>query len=251
MEDAVDVVDLVLQRLRQQRLRRLDADFFTFAVPGLHRHRLRAGDLRLVPGHRKAPLISRRSPDDFTTCGLITAISPSSGVSITTTRSDTPTCGAARPTPGAACIVSIISSISLCSSASILAPSSPSRGAPDRRQCGSAGCPWSVSPLSVLRQGTRSRLTPVAEGRSGRTDKPGAGATRRRGLPARRGEQRPAKDARARRVPPHNLVDVGAPDGPTLRGSSLTPEAASNGHRGGATATDGRGRARSSRAQPA
>src|SRR5579864_868884 len=69
----------------------------------------------MTPGIERQPSEATTSPSNSLKTGLTTAYGPSSSPTCTTMmRLPIPTCGAARPMPGAACIVSIMSSMSCC-----------------------------------------------------------------------------------------------------------------------------------------
>src|SRR5215203_3478366 len=73
--------------------------------------------LSVMPGRERQPSTSDSCPSRRTISGLTRTLSMEGSspteVSITARRRSTPTCGAARPTPGAACMVSTMSEASL------------------------------------------------------------------------------------------------------------------------------------------
>ena len=113
---AVEVIHLVLKRAREQ-LRAFDG---AHRSPWRSRPRMTArigrATVALKPGTLRQPSSSSCIPSSSTNSGLTNTIRSSglrpSDRSTTKIRSDTPICGAARPMPGAAYIVSIMSSMS-------------------------------------------------------------------------------------------------------------------------------------------
>ena len=108
-ELAVEMIDLMLQRDREQVVR-LDLDLLLVGRPRAHQHARRAFHVGGVIDHRQASLFPNDRTLGLDDLGIDQLAADSCrdsrwSVSSTTMRCESPTCGAARPTPGAAYIV--------------------------------------------------------------------------------------------------------------------------------------------------